>query len=42
MAKRNTYLIDLEGRIAKIYYQATSASRNFVEVIEDLKKIKGS
>ena len=34
------YLIDPEGRIAKIYLSA-SASRNSVEVIEDLKKMKG-
>jgi peroxiredoxin Q/BCP len=39
MAKRNTYLIDPEGRIAKIYLSA-SASRNSAEVIEDLKKMK--
>jgi len=41
MAKRNSYLVDPEGRIAKIYLSA-SASRNSVEVIEDLKKMKGS
>lgn len=41
MAKRNTYLIDPEGRIAKVYLSA-SASRNSVEVIEDLKKMKSS
>jgi peroxiredoxin Q/BCP len=41
MAKRNTYLIDPEGLIARIYLSA-SASRNSMEVIEDLKKIKDS
>ena len=41
MAKRNTYLIDPEGRIAKVYLSA-SASRNSVEVIEDLKKMKST
>lgn len=41
IAKRNTYLIDPEGRIARIYLSA-SASRNSAEVIEDLKKMKGS
>jgi thioredoxin-dependent peroxiredoxin len=41
MAKRNTYLIDLEGRIARIYLSA-SASRNSAEIIEDLKKMKRS
>jgi peroxiredoxin Q/BCP len=41
MAKRNTYLIDPEGRIARIYLSA-SASRNSIEIIEDLKKMKNS
>jgi len=41
LAKRNTFLIDPEGRIAKIYLSA-STSRNSAEVIEDLKKLKGS
>jgi thioredoxin-dependent peroxiredoxin len=41
LAKRNTYLIDPEGRIAKIYLSA-SASRNSVEIIEDLKRMKDS
>jgi peroxiredoxin Q/BCP len=41
MAKRNTYLIDPEGRIAKIYLSA-STSRNSAEIIEDLKKMKVS
>lgn len=40
-AKRNTFLIDPEGRIAKVYLSA-STSRNSVEVIEDLKKLKPS
>ncbi|SOD40243.1 peroxiredoxin [Nitrosovibrio sp. Nv4] len=41
MAKRNTFLIDPEGRIARIYLSA-STSRNSAQVIEDLKKLKGS
>ena len=41
MAKRNTFLIDPQGRIARIYLSA-STSRNSAEVIEDLKKLKGS
>ena len=41
LAKRNTFLIDPEGRIAKIYLSA-STSRNSAEVIEDLKKLKDS
>ncbi|MEO7558641.1 MAG: peroxiredoxin [Nitrosospira sp.] len=41
MAKRNTFLIDPQGRTAKIYLSA-STSRNSAEVIEDLKKLKGS
>ena len=40
MAKRNTFLIDPEGKIARIYLSA-STSRNSAEVIEDLKKLKG-
>jgi peroxiredoxin Q/BCP len=40
MAKRNTFLIDPEGNIAKIYLSANT-SRNSAEVIEDLKKLKG-
>ncbi|HEX7233624.1 MAG TPA: peroxiredoxin [Nitrosospira sp.] len=40
MAKRNTFLIDPQGKIAKIYLSA-STSRNSAEVIEDLKKLKG-
>jgi thioredoxin-dependent peroxiredoxin len=41
MAKRNTFLIDPEGRIAKIYLSASTA-RNSADVIQDLKKLKGS
>lgn len=41
LAKRDTFLIDPEGRIAKIYLSA-SPSRNSAEVIGDLKKLKGS
>ena len=41
LAKRNTYLIDPEGRIAKIYLSA-SPSRNSVEIVEDLKRMKDS
>ena len=40
MAKRNTFLIDPQGRIAKIYLSA-STSRNSADVIGDLKKLKG-
>jgi thioredoxin-dependent peroxiredoxin len=40
-AKRNTFLIDPDGRIAKVCLSA-SGSRNSAEVIEDLKKFKGS
>ena len=38
-AKRNTFLIDQSGRIANIYFSA-STSRNSIEVIEDLKKLQ--
>jgi len=38
-AKRNTFLIDQNGKIAKIYLSA-SASRNSIEVIEDLIKLQ--
>jgi peroxiredoxin Q/BCP len=41
MAKRNTFLIDPEGRIARIYLSVSPAN-NPTEVIEDLKKLKGS
>ena len=40
LAKRNTFMIDPQGRIARIYLSA-STSRNSAEVIEDLKKLKG-
>ena len=40
LAKRNTFLIDPQGRIAKIYLSA-SPSRNSAEVIEDLKRLQG-
>jgi peroxiredoxin Q/BCP len=39
LAKRNTFVIDPQGRIARIYLSA-STSRNSAEVIEDLKKLK--
>ncbi|MBM3358766.1 MAG: peroxiredoxin [Betaproteobacteria bacterium] len=38
-AKRNTFLIDPEGRIARVYLSA-STSRNSREVIEDLQKLQ--
>jgi len=38
-AKRNTFLIDPNGKIAKIYLSA-STSRNSIKVIEDLKKLQ--
>lgn len=38
-AKRNTFLIDPQGRIAKVYLSANT-SRNSIEVIEDLKKLR--
>ena len=41
LAKRNTFLIDPNGRIAKIYLSA-STSKNSAEVIADLKRLKGS
>jgi len=40
-AKRNTFLIDPTGKIAKVYLSA-STSRNSIEIIEDLKKFKAS
>jgi thioredoxin-dependent peroxiredoxin len=39
LAKRNTFVIDPQGRIARIYLSA-STSRNSADVIEDLKKLK--
>lgn len=38
-ARRNTFLIDPTGKIAKIYWSA-NPSRNSEEVIEDLKKLQ--
>lgn len=38
-ARRNTFLIDPQGRIAKVYLSA-SASRNSREVIEDLRELR--
>ncbi len=38
-AKRNTFLIDPDGRITKIYLSADT-SRNSMEVIDDLKKLQ--
>ena len=38
-ARRNTFLIDPQGKIAKVYLSANT-SRNSIEVIEDLKKLK--
>ena len=37
-AKRNTFLIDPQGIIVKVYLSA-NASRNALEVVEDLKKL---
>ncbi|MGH8729517.1 MAG: peroxiredoxin [Burkholderiales bacterium] len=37
LAKRNTFLVDPEGKIAKVYVKA-STSRNSADVTEDLKK----
>ncbi len=38
-AKRNTFLIDPQGRIARIYLSA-DAARNSTEVIKDLKQLQ--
>ena len=38
-ARRNTFLIDPQGKIARIYLSA-SAARNSAEVIEDLKYLQ--
>lgn len=38
-AKRNTFLIDPQGKIARLYLSA-SAARNSTEVIEDLKSLR--
>ena len=40
LAKRNTFVIDPQGKIARIYLSA-STSRNSAEVVEDVKKLKG-
>ncbi len=40
-AKRNTFLIDPQGKIARIYLSA-SAARNSTEVIEDLKRLRAT
>ncbi len=39
LAKRNTYLINAQGKIAKIY-QDVDTSKHSQEIIEDLKKFK--
>jgi peroxiredoxin Q/BCP len=39
-ARRNTFLIDPQGRIAKIYLSA-SPSTNSQEVIEDVRRLRG-
>ena len=39
MARRNTFLIDPHGRVAKVY-QAANPSGNAGEVVEDLRKLK--
>ncbi|MDP1950472.1 MAG: peroxiredoxin [Nitrosomonas sp.] len=38
-ARRNTFLIDPQGKIARIYFSA-STSRNSTEIIADLKKLQ--
>jgi peroxiredoxin Q/BCP len=38
LAKRNTFLIDPQGRIAKVYARA-SPSNNSQEVIRDLREL---
>ena len=38
-ARRNTFLIDPQGRVAKVYLSANT-SRNSQEVIDDLKMLK--
>ena len=38
-ARRNTFLIDPEGRVARVYLSA-NASKNSQEVIEDLQKLR--
>ena len=41
LAKRNTFLIDPQGRIAKVYARA-SPSKNSQEVIADLRKMRSN
>ena len=41
IARRNTFLIDPQGRIARVYVSA-NASRNSQQVIEDLQQLKKS
>jgi peroxiredoxin Q/BCP len=40
LARRNTFLIDPQGRIARVYLSA-SAARNSQEVLEDLQRLRG-
>jgi peroxiredoxin Q/BCP len=40
IARRNTFLIDPQGRVAKVYLSA-STSKNSQQVIDDLKKLGG-
>jgi thioredoxin-dependent peroxiredoxin len=40
-ARRNTFLIDPQGRVAKVYLSANT-SRNSQEVIDELKKLIGT
>ncbi len=40
IAKRNTFLIDPQGKVARVYL-SVSTSKNSQEVIEDLKKLSG-
>jgi peroxiredoxin Q/BCP len=40
IAKRNTFLIDPRGRVARVYLSADPA-RNSAEVIADLRQLKG-
>lgn len=38
-AKRNTFLIDPQGRVARVYL-GVNAARNAREVVEDLQKLR--
>ena len=40
LARRNTFLIDPQGRIAKVYI-SVNASKNSREIIEDLQELIG-